>query len=187
MANCDAFRTTFFFYVGVRVMRPLAILLAACGTLLTAQASFAQRDATSKISGEAYRVGSSAVYQQHAYENAQAIQYYSQQGKTVPKDTLKAHAAQVRQNLELSNKELAALEEKAKTDKTVAQHLTAIKELHAKAIEACGMVDECAEAGGDSTTVAKCCADMATHLKAAKAEHEKLQKYLKVSPIPKAK
>lgn len=165
-------------------MKTFVALLSAVGILFATQAAFAQRDATSKISGEAYRVGSSGVYQQHAYENAQALKYYAQQGKAVPKETIKAHAAQIRQNLEMSNKELAGLEEKAKTDKTVAQHLTALKEHHAKAIEACGMVDECAKMDGDSVTVAKCCTDMATHLKAAKAEHEKLQKYLKVAPIP---
>lgn len=164
-------------------MKILVALLSAVGILVGTQTAFAQRDATSKISGEAYRVGSSGVYQQHAYENAQALSYYAKQGKAVPKETIKAHAAQVRTNLELSNKELAGLEEKAKTDKTVAQHLTALKAHHAKALEACGMVDECANMEGDSVTVAKCCTDMATHLKAAKAEHEKLQKYLKVAPI----
>lgn len=168
-------------------MKTLVAYLAAGVVVLTAQATFAQRDATSKISGEAYRVGSSGVYQQHAYENAQTLSYYAQQGKSVPKETVKAHAAQMRQNLELSNKELAGLEEKAKTDKTVAQHLTAIREHHAKAIAACGMVDECAEMEGNSVTLAKCCTDMATHLKAAKAEHEKLQKHLKIAAIPKAK
>ncbi len=164
-------------------MRSLAILLAACGLLFAAEASYAQRDAASKMSGQAYNIGSSSIYQQHAYENAQAIEYYAQQGKTVPKETLKEHAEQIRHNLALSNKQLASLEALAKTDKTVAQHLTAIKEHHAKAVEACGMVDECADAGGESATVAQCCKDMTTHLKAAKAEHEKLQKYLKVSPI----
>ncbi len=168
-------------------MKTLVALLAAGVIILTAQATFAQRDAASKISGEAYRVGSAGVYQQHAYENAQALSYYAQQGKAVPKETVQGHAALIRKNLELSNKELAALEEKAKTDKVVAQHLTAIKEHHAKAIEACGMVEECATMEGNSVTVAKCCTDMATHLKAAKAEHEKLAKYLKVAPIPKAK
>ena len=168
-------------------MKTCFALLSAAGILLTVQATFAQRDAGSKITGEAYRMNSSGVYQQHAYENAQVLSYYAQQGKAVPKEAVKGHAAQIRQNLEFSNKELAALEEKAKTDKTVAQHLTAIKEHHAKAIESCGMVEDCAEMEGNSVTVAKCCTDMATHLKAAKAEHEKLQKYLKIAPIPRAK
>ena len=168
-------------------MKTFIAFLAAGVIVLTAQATFAQRDATSKISGEAYRVGSSGMYQQHAYDNAHALSYYAQQGKAVPKETVQDHAAQIRKNLELSNKELVALEEKAKTDKIVAQHLTAIKEHHAKAIEACGMVDECAAMEDNSVTLAKCCTDMATHLKAAKAEHEKLAKYLKVAPIPKAK
>ncbi len=169
-------------------MRPLAISLAMCGMVLMAQAAFAQRDAGSKITGDAYRIGSSSVYQQHAYDNAQTLQYYAQQAKSVPKETIKAHVAQIRQNVEFSNKELAGLEEKAKTDKVVAQHLTAIKEYHAKALESCGMADECAEMAKDnSATLAPCCVDMAKHLKAAKEEHEKLAKYLKVAPIKTTK
>jgi hypothetical protein len=166
-------------------MKTLVAFLTAGGILLTAQATFAQRDASSKMSGEAFHVGSSTLYQQHAYENAQTLAYYAQQGESVPKETVKAHAAQMRQNLEFSNKELAGLEAKAKTDKTVALHLAALKEHHAKAIEACTMVEECADLEGNSVTLSKCCVDMATHLKAAKAEHEKLQKYLKVVPIAK--
>jgi hypothetical protein len=166
-------------------MRPLVVLFAACGLLLAAETSSAQRDAGSKMSGQAYEIGSAGLYQQHAYENAQAIQYYAEQAKAVPKETLKEHAEQVRHNLTLSNKRLASLESLAKTDKVVAQHLTAIKKHNAEAIEACGMLEECADLGGDSATVSKCCIDMATHLKAAKAEHEKLEKYLKLTPIVK--
>jgi hypothetical protein len=151
-----------------------------------AQGALAQRDATSKMSGEAYHVGSSGVYQQHAYENAQTLQYYAKQGASVPKETIQAHVAQIRQNIGFSNKELAGLEEKAKTDKVVAQHLTAIKEHHAKALDSCSMADECAEmAENNSAKLAPCCVDMAKHLKAAKEEHEKLAKHLKVSPIVK--
>jgi hypothetical protein len=166
-------------------MKTLVAFLTAGGMLLTAQATFAQREAGSKMSGQAYEIGSAGLYQQHAYENAQAIQYYAEQAKAVPKETLKEHAEQIRHNLTLSNKRLASLEKLAKTDKIVAQHLTAIKEHNAEAVEACGMLEECADLGGDSVTVSKCCIDMATHLKAAKAEHEKLEKYLKLSPVVK--
>jgi hypothetical protein len=155
--------------------------------MLTTHGAFAQRDADSKMNGDAYHVGSSGVYQQHAYENAQTLTYYAEQGNSVPKETIKAHAAQIRQNVDFSNKELAVLETKAKTDKTVAQHLTALKEHHAEALTACGMAEECAELDANSATLSKCCIDMATHLKAAKSEHDKLAKYLKVSPMPKVK
>ena len=168
-------------------MRPLGIVLTLVGTMLTTHGAFAQRDADSKMNGDAYHVGSSGVYQQNAYENAQTLTYYAEQGNSVPKETIKAHAAQIRQNVDFSNKELAVLETKAKTDKTVAQHLTALKEHHAEALTACGMAEECAELDANSATLSMCCIDMATHLKAAKSEHDKLAKYLKVSPMPKVK
>ena len=159
------------------------LMLCAAGMLFVASPVFAQRDAGSKVRGDAYQLNSGSTYTGHAYDHARILSDYSAAGQPVPKAVVKEHADAIRHNLTASKKAIAGLSDDAK--KEAAKSLAIIDKAHAKALEACNMLDECCAKGdGDSTVVMKCCATATDELKAAQAEQEKLSKQLKLEKAP---
>lgn len=161
------------------MLKQVSYVAAVFVVVLTASAALAQRDAGSKIRGDAYSVNAGSMYQSHAYDHARVLSDYATSGKTVPKAVVKEHSDAIRANIAAAKKANAGLSEEAK--KEVAKSLAAIEKAHAKVLESCNMLDECCATGdGDSTTVMTCCKTVAEEMKAAKAEQDKLAKQLKL-------
>lgn len=161
------------------------IWLAVAVSLLGGSSAFAQRDAGSKIRGDAdnfYSGSAGGMYQRHAYDHALILQDYSTAGQPVPKTILQEHATAVRSNVEKSQRAYSSLSDSTKKDKEAAKLLASIEQHQSNALKMCDMLDaECAKPSGESATVMKCCATAADELKAAHEEHEKLMKLLKSS------
>lgn len=162
------------------------LLLCAAALLSLASPALAQRDAGSKIRGDAYSVNSGSMYQSHAHDHARVLSDYATSGKSVPKAVVKEHSDAIRTNVAAAKKANAGLSEEAK--KEAAKSLAIIEKAHAKVLESCNMLDECCATGdGDSTTVMECCKTVADEIKAAKAEQDKLAKQLKLDTKAPAK
>ena len=141
-----------------------------------------------KITGSVYRPQSARTYHGSTVRHAEVLQQYAQQHKTIPADTAKEHAGEIRRNLEASKKELAKLGPEIKSDAVATKLLTEIQGHHAKALEACHMLDtECAKHNPEGVVLSGCCGDMLKELKAADELHEKLLKHLKYQEPGKAK
>jgi len=152
--------------------------------LLAAVPALAQiRDAGSKIRGDAYREWSAQSYGRAAYSHAEALDEYSRRYSYIPADTAKEHAAEVKRNVTAAKKELTKLSPAAKQDKTVAKHVDALNAQYDKVLEHCSTMEgECAkEDKADAGKVSNCCASMTESLKAAEAEHKKLNEQLKTT------
>lgn len=168
-------------------MKTCYYFMCAAAVLSLASPALAQRDAGSKIRGDAYQSNSAATYQSHANDHGRILRDYSATGQPVPKVVVKEHADAIRSNVTAAKKAYAGLSDQAKKD--AAKSLAIIEKAHASVFETCNMLDECCATGeGKSTVVAKCCSTVADDLKAAQAEHDKLMKLLKIeTPKPLAK
>lgn len=169
-------------------MKPTRNVLVAILIGLSTTPAFAQRDAGSKIRGDAYRPFSARSYNRGALDHARVLNYYSRSYQVIPTETAQEHAAEVRRNLDLARKEAAKLKPQAKSDPTVAKHLAALNKHYDEADRMCSMlVEECAKADGDTTAIMECCSSLDKSLQAADAEHEKLMKHLGVPPVQEPK
>jgi hypothetical protein len=162
----------------------LAITLLACGTLV-----FAQRAASSKISGSAYDMWSSGVYFDHAVDHSRLLQNYASYNEPVPQTLVKTHAEEIKSSLATAKKSYSGLAEKHPDDKTVSEHLKAIDEHHAAAGEAADKLHATAASGdADPKAVKQQSAATLKSLRAAKMEHGKLMQHLGIEdPAAKAK
>ena len=91
---------------------------------------------------------------------------------------------QIRKDLTASDKALAKLKAAHAREQEVARLIESIEKHHAKAHEACDMLEEeCAKEDSDHAACATCCTDMWKELDAAKADTEKLFKLLKIETL----
>jgi hypothetical protein len=163
-------------------MRILATILVAAGVVCAASSAEAQRSATSKITGTAYEYpyfyNSAATYQHSAYQHADLLREASSYDEPVPQAIAKEHAAAIRQNLQAAGKKYAGLRKMAGNNKAVQQHLDAIDAHHKKAMGLTDKVDaHVAKGHGDPQVVSDAMHEIATTLKSAQAEHEKLMQH----------
>ncbi len=159
----------------------LFVVFLSASMLFDGGAAFAQRDAGSKIRGDAYNVWTGSTYQGNAVQHARILNQYSATGEPVPKNVIQEQSQAIRSNLEGAQRAYSKLSESAKKDKEAAKHLAEIEEHHAMALKMCDMLDGlCVKPEGDSAIVCKCCSEMEKELKAAEAAHEKLMQQLKI-------
>lgn len=162
------------------------------GFALVGSSAFGQTGANDfsagrKITGSVYRPYTARTYQGHAINHAQILQHYATTNATIPGDTAKEHAGEVRKNLDKSFAELEKLDADITKDKAAQALLAEIKAHHKKADAHCGMLEtECLKHTAEGTVVAKCCTDMLKELEAAYVAHDKLLKHLGV-PVPPKK
>ena len=150
-------------------------------------------DARQKVLGHdygGYRSYTARAYQSNARTHASALHEYKKVAGVVPKDVAEEHAAEVRRNVGMVDKQLAKLEKSVKSDKVAVDLIAQILKHHANALESCGMVEEeCAKEKPGDSEVSSCCTTMTDELTAASEAHTKLMKHLKIpteSPKPKA-
>ncbi|MBN8625569.1 MAG: hypothetical protein J0M17_08780 [Planctomycetes bacterium] len=131
-----------------------------------------------------YRPYTARTYSGHAINHAQTLQYYGKNSASIPQATAQEHAAEIRRNLDAFGKEIAKLPKEFENDPEAKKLIVEIREHQVAAAKHCGMLEsECAKHMSAGGTVASCCNDMLTHLRAADAAHDKLMKYLGV-PMP---
>jgi len=166
----------------------IAITLAALAvSVQVADAQELNLRADRKITGQYYLPYSAKTYSRHVINQAQVLPYYGKTYATVPAETAKAHAVEVRRNVDAFGKELAKMEVEYKNDPEAMKLISEIRLHHKEASEHCGMLEaECAKHAPQGGTVMSCCADMLKHLQAADTAHEKLLKYLKIPALPEA-
>ena len=163
-------------------MRILAMIIVAAGFVCAASSVEAQRSATSKITGSAYEYpyfyNTAGAYQNTAFQHADLLREATSYGEPVPKEIAQEHTAAIRQNLRAADKKYADLRKMAGDNKTVHKHLDAIDAHHKKVLALCDKVDaHCAKGHGDAQAVRDTCHEMATTLKSAQAEHEKVRQH----------
>jgi hypothetical protein len=166
-------------------MRTLSTLLAALTIFVLADGVLAQD--YKRADHKFYRPQTARTYQRHAINHAQTLRNYGQSNVTVPVETAKEHATEIRRNLNATQKELAKLAPEVKNDKVARELLTQIRSHHSKAAAACDMLDAvCAKASPEGVAIANCCTDMVTELQAADRLHDQLMQHLGVAvPAPK--
>lgn len=170
-------------------MRILAMFIVAASFVCAANSATAQRSATSKITGTAYEYpyfyNSAATYQQGAYEHANVLRDAASYGEPVPQEIANEHTAAIRQNLKAAGNKYAGLRKMAGDNKAVHKHLDAIDAHHKKVNELTQKVDaHVAKGQGDPQVVSDAMHEIATTLKSAQAEHEKVMQYFG-KPVPK--
>lgn len=170
--------------------KTLILILGLAVGLATATASAQSGSddfsAGRKITGSAYRPYSARTYSRHAINHGQVLQYYGKNYGTVPTETAKEHAVEVRRNVDAFGTELAKLETEYKSDAEAMKLIAEIRKHQKEALTHCGMLEaECAKHAPQGEKVATCCSDMLTHLRAADAAHDKLLKHLNI-PLPGA-
>jgi len=131
-----------------------------------------------------YRPYTARTYSRHAINHAQTLQYYGRNNETIAQGTAQEHAAEIRRNVDAFAKETGKFPKEWENDPEAAKLVAEIRMHQKQAAEQCGMLEaECAKHMAAGGTVAKCCTDMLTHLRAADAAHDKLMQYLKI-PLP---
>lgn len=172
---------TFIAVIGIVVLSASSVLAEPYNT-----------SASQKVLGHSYggyRSYSARAYQSNARTHASALHEYTTVAGSIPKETADEHAAEVRRNLAMVDKELAKLEKAVKNDKVAVDLIAQILKHHANALESCGMVEEeCAKAKPEGSEVASCCTTMTDELALATEAHTKLMHHLKI-PVdsPKSK
>ncbi len=163
----------------------ITAVLVVVGLSSVARPAWAQRDAGSKIRGDAYEIWSGGNYNDHAYDHAQLLNRYSAAGATVPAPVIEEHASAIRSNVESSKRSYSRVSEAAQKNPAVAKLVASINAHGQRATQLCVMLDKEAMEDGDSATVMKHCAEAEKELKAAADEHEQLLKLLNVPPFKK--
>lgn len=164
-------------------MRILAIVIAAAGVMLAADYSEAQiRGAGSKITGAAYEYpyfyDTAQLYQEHAYEHANLLRNMASYNEPVPQAVAQEHTTAIRQSVESANKKYAGLRKMAGDHKMVNKHLDAIDSHHKQVMKHLDAVDaHLVKGDGDPGVISKAMHGVASSLKAAQAEHEKVMQY----------
>jgi hypothetical protein len=170
-------------------MRTLATIIVVAGLICVASTAEAQRSATSKITGSAYEYpyfyNSAGAYQHSAYQHADLLREASSYDEPVPQAIAKEHTTAIRQNLQAANKKYAGLRKMAGDNQTVHKHLDTIDSHHKKVMGLTDKVDAHVTKGdGDPKVVSDAMHEIATTLKSAQAEHEKVMQYFG-KPQPK--
>ena len=163
-------------------------LCAVAVLFVNVATAVAQRDAGSKIRGEAMAGHEVRTYQQHAQDRSQMLFYYSQSKEPLPKQDAKELVQGIKKDLTAADKALAKLKADHAKEPDVVKQIALIEKHQARAHEVCGMAEEqCEKAHGDHVVICDCCAEMWSELDAAQADTQTLLKMLKIDklPIPK--
>jgi lipoate-protein ligase A len=163
------------------------LIFTSCALLFLAAAPvLAQnsvRTAGEKISGAAYREQSSQAYWSGAYSNASTLNDYARSYSYIPADTAEEHTAEVHRNVTAAKKEVSKLGPRAKTDKKLAGHVDTLHKHYDAALAHSKDLHEEAKKGdkADQKKLGASAAGMTDSLKAADAEHKKLNEHLKAT------
>jgi len=167
-----------------------SLITAAALILLITPLSYAQprpelRDAGSKLRDEAVSGHEYLMYQRLARDRANITYHqYTRPAPQITPQQSKEAAVQIRKDLTASDKALAKLKAAHAKEQEVAKLIESIEKHHAKAHEACDMLEEeCAKEDGDHAACATCCTDMWKELDSARVDTEKLLKLLKMEPM----
>lgn len=171
-------------------MRLLAIAAAVCGMLvvLPAVATAQIRGAASKTLGQDYHFYTGSHYSRHAADHSRLLNYYSSAEQPIPAEVAKAHAGEIRKNVEASRRSYSMLKKATADNKAAQQHLDTIDKHHQAALSAIDKLDEhCSQDKCDHAAVGACCADIHKELQSADLAAAKLQKELKLDQLPAPK
>ncbi len=125
------------------------------------------------------------MYQNHARDYSHLIYHYSNSPAGVKPDQAQHYVSEIKKNLELSTKELKALQAAHPNDIHVKESIAKIEQLHAKVVGHCDMIKgECLKPTADGVKIGDCCVDIDHELKAAQAETDALLKHLKLDHMP---
>jgi len=167
-------------------MKTMIALFALAVLGLTVNVADAQQrmnwnNAGRKINGQFYLPQTARTYSRHAINHGQVLRDYGKNYATVPTETAKEHAVEVRRNVDAFGKELVKLEGEYRGDAEAMKLIGEIRLQHKEAAAHCGMLEtECAKHAPKGETVTGCCAEMLKHLQAADDAHEKLLQHLKL-------
>lgn len=126
-----------------------------------------------------------AMYQSHARDYSQMLYYQGTSPAGLKPAQAQQYVGEIKKNVELSTKELKAIQAAHPSDKYVKETVAKIEQHQAKALEHCDMINgECQKSKVDSIKVCDCCVDVDSELKAAQTETEALLKYLKMDNPP---
>jgi len=174
-------------------MRSIFVLSFAAFSLMFVTASTAEAQqyramynpsAAGNLGGAKYRPYTARTYSRHAINHGQILQHYSKSAESIPQATAQEHATEVRRNLDAFAKEIDKLPKEYDNDPEAKKLIAEIKQHNAEAAKHCGMLEaECAKHMAAGGTLAKCCDDMLTQVRAADAAHDKLMKHLGI-PLP---
>jgi hypothetical protein len=147
--------------------------------------AFGQADpsvrADRKISGAAYRPYTSQVYHRGAVDHSHAIRYYTNTYPTVPQDTAKLHATELRRNLDGAKQEVAKVtaDKSITLDKETQELIVALQKIYKDADAHCSMLEACVAKGDvPSSELATCCKDVSVEMEQAQKLHDKLMQKL---------
>ena len=166
-----------------------SVVVGAALALLIAPFTLAQprpelRDAGSKLRDEAVSGHEYLLYQRLARDRANVTYHqYTRPAPQITPHQAKEAAVQIRKDLMASDKALGQLQAAHAREQEVAKLIESIEKHHAKAHEACDMLEEeCAKDDSDHARCATCCTDMWKEIDAARADSGKLLKLLKIGP-----
>jgi hypothetical protein len=161
------------------------VMLTSCFVLFLAAApALAQnsvRTAGEKITGAAYREQSSQAYWSGANTHAQALNDYARSYSYIPTDTAEEHTSEVHRNVTAAKKEVSKLGPRAKTDKKLQGHVDTLHKHYDAALSHSKDLSAEAKKGdkADPKKLSTSAAGVSDSLKAADAEHKKLNEHLK--------
>ncbi|MBL9094498.1 MAG: hypothetical protein JNL96_24965 [Planctomycetaceae bacterium] len=172
-------------------MRSVLFTFAVCSFLFASSATVQAQpramynpSAAGNLGGGKYRPYSARTYSRHAINHGQILQHYSKSAESIPQATAQEHATEIRRNLDAFSKEVDKMPKDFENDPEAKKLIAEIRQHNTEASKHCGMLEtECAKHMAAGGTVAKCCEDMLTHLRAADAAHDKLMKHLGI-PLP---
>ena len=161
------------------------VLVLSLATSASAQPRPELRDAGSKARDEVVSGHEYLMYQRLARDRANITYHqYTRPAPQITPPQAKQAAAQIRKDLTASDQALARLKAVHAREQEVAKLVESIEKHHAKAHEACDMLEEeCSKEDGDHAACAACCTDMWKEIDAARADTEKLFKLLKIDEL----
>jgi lipoate-protein ligase A len=167
-------------------MQKRFVLTTCALVLLAAAPALAQnsvRTAGEKISGAAYREQSSQAYWSGAYGHADTLNNYTRTYSYIPAETAEEHTTEVNRNVTAAKKEVSKLGSKAKTDKKLQGHVDTLHKHYDAALAHSKTLSEESKKGdkADPKKLHESATGMTDSLKAADAEHKKLNEHLKTT------
>lgn len=126
-----------------------------------------------------------ATYQRHARDYSQMLYYQGTSQAGLKPAQAQQYVGAIKKNVELSSKELKAIQAAHPNDARVKELVAKIEEHHAKAAKQCDMINEESQKSKlDNVKICDCCVDIDDELKAAEKETEALLKHLKLDNVP---
>jgi uncharacterized protein HemY len=162
--------------------RTVKRIVLAMGIALAAAPAFAQRDATSKITGEAYRVHSQSMYQRNVADRANLLNRYAAPPNQVPKGVVQEQMSGMRRDLSAAKADLSRTKQDYANNREVQQLLASIEKHYAQCDEHCKMMDDDAKMS-DMEMVHSCCGKMCEEMQAAQADLEKVMQKLGIKKL----